>query len=490
MDNTPEYLDLIEETGNFGYWQLTIGDGDVFWSPGVYRIHGVSPTDFTPNLENTVLFYHPDDRQAVVGALENALKKKKGDSFNLRIIRSDETIRYVRSTFKCKLNDNNDVIGLFGIFQDMTEQIQKTQETEEAHNFLNTVIDYVPDLIFVKDRQSNLVLGNKAFWALYDQTPEQLMGTTALEHFPKDEAAAFIERDQRVFTIGEDETEEDITNSKGITRAYTTKKIAFTRRNNQQYLLGVARDITQRRLYEEQIKEYSTQLEMRNINLERSNQALEEFAHTAAHDLKEPIRSIHSYVEMILYDHPDLSEAIKDPLKKVMSVSWRMGQMVSELLLLSEISHITGEFVETDLNQVLIKEMDGLQMRLEQANATVNHEHLPTIVCHPTRIGEILRNLIVNGIKYNESDEKTIDIGFFEDGNKTVFFVKDNGIGIKDDHQGKIFKIFKRLHGKTEYGGGTGIGLAITKKIVEMHNGRIWVESKKDQGTTFFFTLS
>ena len=225
------------------------------------------------------------------------------------------------------------------------------------------------------------------------------------------------------------------------------------------------------------------------MNLERSNEALEEFAHTAAHDLKEPIRSIHNYVEMILYDHPELEESIKEPLEKVMSVSWRMGQMVSELLLLSEISQITGDFVETDLNQVLLKEMEGLQARLEQANAVVNHEQLPTIVCHPTRIGEIFRNLIVNGVKYNESKEKIISIGAFKDGNKTVFFVKDNGIGIKDGHQSKIFKLFKRLHGKMAYGGGTGIGLAVAKKIVEMHNGQIWVESKEGSGTTFFFTL-
>ncbi len=347
----------------------------------------------------------------------------------------------------------------------------------------------MPDLIFVKDRQSKLILGNKAFWSLYDNPPETLIGTTTFEKFPEKEAKAFKERDEVVFMIGEDETEESITNSQGITRAYTTKKIAFTQPDGSQYLLGVARDITQRRVFEEQIKDYSAQLEIRNINLEHSNQALEEFAHTAAHDLKEPIRSIHNYAEMILYDHPDLNKGIRESLEKVLAVSWRMGQMVSELLLLSEIGQITGEFVETNLNQVIQNEIGGLQARLEQANAEVRHDPLPTIVCHPTRIGEIFRNLIVNGIKYNESEEKIIEIGSFEDGGKTVFFVKDNGIGIKEIHQNKIFKLFKRLHGRLDYGGGTGIGLAVIKKIVEMHNGRIWLESKEGVGTTFFFTL-
>lgn len=490
MDNFSQYLDLIEDTGNIGYWHLNLKSNHLFWSPGVYRIHGVSSKDFTPNLENAVKFYHPDDRAELMASIEKAITEKKGDAFDLRIIRADNNIRYVRSSFKTELDENKEVIALFGIFQDMTEQIEKTNEIKEAHNFLNTVIDYVPDYIFVKDRDYNIVLGNKAFWSLYKQPKEALIGTTTYEKYPEKEAQSFIERDERVFTIGEDEIEESITNNKGVTRAFITKKVAFKRQNGEQFLLGISRDITQRRLYEEKIKDYSAQLEMRNMNLERSNQALEEFAHTAAHDLKEPVRSIHSYVEMILYDHPEIDSEIKESLEKVMSVSWRMGQMVSELLLLSEISQIIGDFVETDLNKVLEQEMKALEARLEQANAVVEIENMPTIKCHPTRIGEIFRNLIVNSMKYNKSSKKIIEVGSFDDNEKTVFFVKDNGIGIKESHQGEIFKLFKRLHGKMDYGGGTGIGLAVTKKIVEMHNGRIWVESKKDQGTTFFFTLS
>lgn len=490
MDKTAQYLELMEEVGNIGYWNLTLDNNELFWSPGIYHIHSVSQINFEVTLEKAIKFYHPDDRVLFTDAIEHAIAYKKNASFDSRIILEDGNIRYIHSAFKCKLNDNGDVTELFGVFQDMTDQRKHSIELLETHNFLRTIIDCVPDLIFVKDRDSNLILGNSAFWGMYDEPPEVLLGTTTLEKFSKEEATAFKERDDIAFTIGEDEIEQAITNSKGITRSYMVKKVSFSPNKDEQLLLGIARDITQRRLYEEKIKEYSSQLEMRNMNLERSNEALEEFAHTAAHDLKEPIRSIHNYVEMILYDHPGLDEAVKDPLQKVMNVSWRMGQMVSELLLLSEISQIGGEFIETDLNQVLLKELDGLEARLEQADAIVTHEELPTIVCHPTRIGEIFRNLIVNGIKYNKSDKKTIEIGSFDDGGKLVFFVKDNGIGIKTEHQAKIFKLFKRLHGKMDYGGGTGIGLAVTKKIVEMHNGRIWVESKKDQGTTFFFTLS
>lgn len=489
MKNYRRYLDLIENVSNIGYWYFSLDDKKIFWSEGIYKIHGVTADKYTPDFETAVNFYHPDDRDSVIKIIDQTIAEKKSNSFNLRLVRPDGDIRFVESTFECQIEDGS-LVALFGVFQDLTEQRKKAEEIEQSHSFLKAIIDNVPDMIFVKDKDLKLVLGNKSFWELYSEPEEELIGTTTFEKFPKEEAEFFKERDQIVFKMGEDESEENVTNAKGLTHTYMTKKVAMTRNDGEKFILGASRDITQRRIYEEQIKQYSAQLEMRNMNLERSNESLEEFAHTAAHDLKEPIRSIHNYVEMILYDHPDLDESIKDTLQKVMNVSWRMGQMVSELLLLSEINQITGEFVETDLNQVLSTEMQALGPRLEQANATVTFDTLPTIVCHPTRIGEIFRNLIVNAIKYNESEEKKVEVGYYDKDGKPVFFVKDNGIGIKNEHQGKVFKLFKRLHGKTDYGGGTGIGLAVTKKIVEMHNGGIWVESKEGKGTTFYFTLS
>ncbi len=483
------YLDLIEDTGNIGYWRLNLKNNDIFWSPGIYRIHGVSKNAYKPNLETAIEFYHSDDRKAVIAFIEKAITNKQGGSFDLRIVRADGAIRNIRSTFKCLIDNKGDVETLLGIFQDMTEQIKVNKEIEESRNFLKTIIDCVPDLIFVKDRQSRLVLGNKAFWSLYADPPEKLIGTTTFEKFPEEEAKMFKERDESVFSVGEDETEETITDKDGMTKAYVTKKIIFKRHDEQPFLLGVSRDISQRRLYEEQIKNYSSEMEIRNMNLEQSNKALEDYAHTAAHDLKEPVRSIHSYIEMILYDHKDIKDDVKKSLKKVMDVCKHMEQMVNELLLFSEISQTNEDFIKTDLNQVLKNEIAGLQTRIDQENAVINVQKLAKIKCHPTRVGEIFRNLIINALKYNNQTQKIIDIGCYNEGTKTVFFVKDNGIGIKNSHHDKIFKIFKRLHGKMLYGGGTGIGLAITKKIVEMHNGQIWLESKEGLGSTFYFTL-
>ena len=167
MDDFSQYLDLIEDTGNIGYWNLNLQNNEVFWSPGVYRIHGVSSKEFKPSLENTVKFYHPDDRSKVILSIESAIENKEGNSFDLRIIRSDNTIRHIRSTFKCMLCEKKEVTSLFGVFQDMTEQVSHDLEIAESHSFLKAIIDHVPDFVFVKDRQSKLVLGNIKPFGLY-----------------------------------------------------------------------------------------------------------------------------------------------------------------------------------------------------------------------------------------------------------------------------------------------------------------------------------
>ncbi len=161
---------------------------------------------------------------------------------------------------------------------------------------------------------------------------------------------------------------------------------------------------------------------------------------------------------------------------------------------------------ETDLNDVLLEVLDSLRISLEERQVEVRVPHrLPVVVCDAVRIGEVFRNLITNAMKYNDKPDKWIEIGMMSahdaadraqdveekpmTGMCPVFYVRDNGIGIRAKHLDAVFRIFKRLHGRDKFGGGTGAGLTIVKKIVQRHGGRVWVESTHGQGTTFFFTL-
>jgi chemotaxis family two-component system sensor kinase Cph1 len=238
------------------------------------------------------------------------------------------------------------------------------------------------------------------------------------------------------------------------------------------------------------------------VELERSNDELDSFAYVASHDLKEPLRGIHNYALFLLEDYADkLDEEGVSKLQTLVRLSQRMEALIESLLQISRVGRQEMHPQPTDLNQVLAGVLDLLGPRLEQTDTTVAvPAPLPTLRCDPVRLSEVFNNLLTNALKYNNHAEKHVEIGvvptdqlpyhrlvdtaLFE-----VLYVKDNGIGIDLRHHESIFRIFKRLHSQEKYGGGTGAGLAIVKKMVEKHGGQLWVESEPGQGATFYFTI-
>ncbi len=229
--------------------------------------------------------------------------------------------------------------------------------------------------------------------------------------------------------------------------------------------------------------------------LQESNQELDDFVYVVSHDLKEPLRGLYSYSQFLQEDYADkLDAAGKEKLNMLKTLSIRMEELINTLLYYSRLGRSEEAFKETDLNRVLKKTLELLDPVITKEKADIQiDDKLPTISCDRAHIGDIFRNLIVNALKYNDSDHKIVKIGYDmnneEYPNSMVFYVEDNGIGIEEKHHEAIFKMFKRLHGRNAYGGGTGSGLAIVKKIVDRHNGEIWIKSNKDGGSTFYFIL-
>lgn len=227
-----------------------------------------------------------------------------------------------------------------------------------------------------------------------------------------------------------------------------------------------------------------------NRDLRRSNAELDAFAYIASHDLKEPLRGIHNYSCFLMEDYGDvLQEDGRVKLQTLVRLSQRMETQIDSLLHFSRLGRVDLNLQETNLNELVHHTLDLLRGRLEETEVDIRiPQPLPSITCDRVLVGEVFSNLIANAIKYNNRDHKWIEIGYRE--TDKAFYVRDNGIGINSDHFETIFRIFKRLHGPKRYGGGTGAGLTIVKKIVERHGGNIWVESNPGEGTTFFFTLS
>ena len=231
-----------------------------------------------------------------------------------------------------------------------------------------------------------------------------------------------------------------------------------------------------------------------NRELERSNVELDAFAYAASHDLKEPLRGIYNYT-MLAIDEIGERGLVGESgprLRTVVKLTQRMEDLINSLLHYSQVGRMKLSLREENLNTLVTDAVEMLKPTLEKLHARVTvAANLPPVQCDRVRVGEVFSNLLSNALKYTDKDMPVIEVGFYADGGRVpVFFVRDNGIGIREKNQESIFRIFKRLHKRDQFGGGSGTGLTITKRIVERHGGRIWLRSTPGVGTTFYFTLS
>jgi two-component system, chemotaxis family, sensor kinase Cph1 len=228
-----------------------------------------------------------------------------------------------------------------------------------------------------------------------------------------------------------------------------------------------------------------------NVDLARSNEELDAFAYVASHDLKEPLRGISKYTHQLLESAVSDDLEARQRLDGLMRLTLRMDSLLDSLLHFSRVGRATLQFQTVDLNDVLDEAMEMVAARRQEVPTTIRRPHtLPQVECDRMRVREIFVNLLANAMKYNERSPRDIEIGWHADESQgPVFFVRDNGIGIEPRHFDLIFKMFKRLHGRAAYGGGSGAGLTIVHRLVEQHRGRVWLESTPGEGTTFYFTL-
>ncbi|MEA2601293.1 MAG: hypothetical protein QOF89_2285 [Acidobacteriota bacterium] len=247
---------------------------------------------------------------------------------------------------------------------------------------------------------------------------------------------------------------------------------------------------------ERRVEERTRELARRNEELHQSNKELDDFAYIASHDLKEPLRGIHNFSNFLLEDYAEkLDDEGRSKLETLMRLTRRMESLIDSLLHFSRLGRVDLAMDRVDLNEIVAEVVDSLAITLKEEGIEVRvPQPLPKVRADRARVGEIFANLVVNAMKYNDKPQKWIEIGVTPNGSSgkgstPVFYVRDNGIGIPEKHHDAVFRIFKRLHGREKFGGGTGAGLTIVKKIVERHHGRIWLESAAGEGTTFYFTL-
>ncbi len=255
-------------------------------------------------------------------------------------------------------------------------------------------------------------------------------------------------------------------------------------------LVGATRDISERKESEALMLELNNRLKQRAEELAASNIELERFAYIASHDMQEPLRMITSFLQLFKKKYEDqIDETAEQYIHFAMDGAERMKKLIMDLLEYSRVGSNKDDISEIDANGLLKEVANVFAGRVEEIHASILIDDLPVIQANRTQLFQLFQNLVGNALKYNTASSPQIRIEGKEEANQFVFSVRDNGIGIKPIFFEKIFVLFQRLHHKNEYSG-TGIGLAICKKIVERHGGKIWVESELGKGSCFYFTIS
>jgi PAS domain S-box-containing protein len=353
--------------------------------------------------------------------------------------------------------------------------------------FLESIIENVPDMIFVKDAHDlRFVRFNRAGEELLGYRREALLGKSDHDFFPPAEADFFIAKDRDVLAGGKlvDIPAEPIHTRERGTRLLHTKKIPILDdAGRPAYLLGISEDITERRQTEEALANKASELA-------RTNAELEQFAYIASHDLQEPLRKIQAFGDVLASTAgAALGPEARDYLARMQSAAGRMQALINDLLAFSRATSRALPFVAVDLAAVVRDVLTDLEVRVLETGARVDLGELPEVHADPMQLRQLLQNLIANALKFHRDGERpVVRITSAEVPGGREIVVEDDGIGLDEKYADRIFRPFQRLHGREQYEG-TGIGLAICKKIVDHHRGAIRVRSSPGNGATFVVTL-
>lgn len=268
--------------------------------------------------------------------------------------------------------------------------------------------------------------------------------------------------------------------------AFVVLTALFDEGRNLKGFAKVTRDMTDKLQIQASLEK---QVQDRTQELQESNRELEQFAAIASHDLQEPLRTVSMYADLLLSRAKDkLNDEEKEFLKYATDGAVRAQQLIKDLLDYARATASKKEFAEADFNFILQKAVSNLQRAIEETGAEITSDPLPRAQADGVQMAQVFQNLLSNAIKYRGKEPPKIHVSFQAGGEECIFSVRDNGIGVPPESREKIFGLFQRAHRDKKYPG-TGIGLAICKKIIKSHGGRLWVESEEGKGSAFFFSL-
>jgi PAS domain S-box-containing protein len=380
-------------------------------------------------------------------------------------------------------------IAVVATFVDITQRKRTEARLQGSEARFQSFMRHLPAMAWICDEQGHLSFANGLYLELMKLTGEFTPGRNLSEMVPEDHARQYLANNREVFETGEILVcEENYIHQDGSPRTGLSFKFLLdeTGETGLRLLGGLAIDITERKHIEEHLR-------VLNLQLARSNRELEDFAIVASHDLQEPLRKVIVFGDLLRDEYKaKLDEQGQDYLNRMQNAARRMQTLIKDLLTFSRISTKAQPFERVDLNRLTEEVLADLEVPLQQSGAKLEIADLPVLEADPTQMRQLMQNLISNALKFrlpNVPPQITISGRALAETNMYEIRVEDNGIGFDEKYLDRIFGVFQRLHGKNSSYEGTGIGLAICRKIIERHNGSITARSRSGKGAIFIVTL-
>jgi PAS domain S-box-containing protein len=479
-----DYHLLIDSIKDYAIYMLDREGHITTWNVGAHRMKGYSAEEVIGKFFNFLFTPEDQEKEKPQKELRIALSKGRYEEQGWRM-RKDGSRFWANIILTPVFDENKQHVGFAKVTRDLTEK----RRNEELYLLLvNQVKEYA---IFMLDTTGNVLTWNEGAERIKGYTAHDIIGRHFSTFYSPEDLATGKPANGLDIAIRTGKYEEEGWRIKKdgsrfwasviITPIYTDRHIGFAK---------VTRDLTRRKEME--------QLTRANIILEATNKELERFAVTASHDLKEPLRKIITFSSRIMDDTTNpVQEKHREHLKKVVTSASRMHTMIDDILNYSSLSQ-KQHFQKTSLEPILKEALDSLEGAIEEKKATVVHRDLPDAIVIPVQMGRLFQNLISNSLKFSRKEEaplitiatefldkaKMNEEGLWPSEQYLQLQFKDNGIGFEEEYAEKIFNLFDRLHGRSAYEG-TGVGLAICRKIAENHGGTIKAKSRLGQGAEF-----
>jgi len=496
LQESEERFRIAAQSASDLIWDWNILSGRVEWFGRIDEILGYEPGEFPRTLDAWEKIIHPEDHDRVMDSLDRHLKKQSTYDEEYRVKRKDGTVCHWTERGTALWDGKGNPYKMIGVCTDITDRKRGEEALRESEERYRKLFENAIDGIALADAKTGILIDcNEAIERLVGREKKELIGHSQKILHPPEDSTGEV---SQTFTQHSSDKEGHLLETEVMTKKGERKQVEIKANilelKGVKVLQGFFRDITERKRVEEEIRRLNESLEQRvkerTAQLEAANKEMEAFTYSVSHDLRAPLRAVDGYTQILLDEHAALlNEDAQRICGNIREGAQRMGRLIDDLLAFSRLGRV--EIQASSIDMYGLAHSIFFELTTPESRDAIDFQLQPLLHAEgdPTMVRQVWMNLISNALKFSSKRERPfIEVGWKEGTEETIYSIRDNGAGFDKQYIHRLFGVFERLHSPREFEG-TGVGLAIVRRIVHRHGGRTWAEGEKDKGATFYFSL-